>query len=216
MSDDALLINEIFYSIQGESRFAGSPCVFVRLTGCHLRCRWCDTEYAFHEGRRMEPSEILDRIDQYSCGLVEITGGEPLLQPPVHGLMTQACDRGKTVLLETSGACSIRDVDPRVIRIMDVKCPDSGEMDRNLWENLDHLTSRDEVKFVVAGRNDYDWARETIDRHALSERCPISLSPVFGELELQPLAEWVLSDGLPVRVQPQVHKFIWDPQARGV
>jgi 7-carboxy-7-deazaguanine synthase len=223
-----LRVNEVFFSIQGESTRAGRPCVFVRLTGCHLRCTYCDTEYAFREGRAVEIDDIVAEVARHPTDLVEITGGEPLLQARVHDLMRALCDLGKTVLVETSGACDIAACDPRVIRILDVKTPGSGEADRNLWSNLDHLTPRDEVKFVITDRDDYEWAREVIAARGLAERCAeILLSPVFAQpsgaeiagadaLSMRELAGWILEDGLPVRLQVQLHKLIWDPQTRGV
>lgn len=225
---DALHITEIFHSIQGESTWAGCPCVFVRLTGCHLRCRYCDTEYAFHEGQRRSIDSIVDEVVAFATPLVEITGGEPLLQPGVHVLMKRLCDLGRTVLLETSGACDISTCDPRVIRILDIKTPGSGESDRNLWSNLDCLTERDEVKFVITDRADYEWSREVIQRHDLAARVrAVLFSAVFEQapgleiagcrgLPLEDLARWILEDGLPVRLQAQLHKFIWHPQTRGV
>jgi 7-carboxy-7-deazaguanine synthase len=211
-----LRINEIFHSIQGESTFAGRPCVFVRLTGCQMRCVWCDTEYAFHEGEWMTIEEILERVAAYGCPLVEVTGGEPLLQPAVHPLMTALCDDGHEVLLETGGGLDIAPVDPRVRRIVDVKCPGSGEAANNRWENLDELRPTDEVKFVVADRADYDWAKGVIARRALAGRCPIHVSPVHGRVDLAGLAGWILADRLPVRLSLQLHKLVWDPSARGV
>jgi 7-carboxy-7-deazaguanine synthase len=212
-----LTINEIFHSIQGESTFAGEPCVFVRLTACDLRCRWCDTPYAFHEGRKMSVDEVLARVDAFGCPMVEITGGEPLLQPDVHPLMQRLLASGKTVLLETGGHRSIADVPEGVIRVMDIKCPGSGESARNDWANLDRLTARDQVKFVIADRADYEYARDLVARERLADRCgTVLFSPVHGELPLRALAEWVLADRLPVRLQLQMHKYIWDPQTRGV
>lgn len=224
-----LMVSEIFYSVQGESTYSGRPCVFVRLTGCHLRCDYCDTEYAFHGGARRTIGELVAEVEHYDCDLVEITGGEPLLQANVHPLMSYLCDRGRTVLLETSGSLDISACDPRVIRIMDLKTPDSGECDRNAWGNLDHLTARDEVKFVLCSRRDYEWTRDVIAQHDLARRVgAILLSPVAavepGEhirgvaegLSLRDLARWVLADHLPVRVQTQLHKLIWEPTARGV
>ena len=216
MPSDTLRINEIFHSIQGESTHAARLCVFVRLTGCHLRCTWCDTEYAFYEGRKMTLDEILERVDDYGCDLVEITGGEPLLQPNVHPLMARLADAGRTVLLETSGACDIASVDPRVIRIMDLKTPSSSECHRNRLDNIANLRERDEVKFVIEDRTDYEWARNLIDRFDLVGRCPVLVSPVHGRLEPVVLAEWVLADRLSVRFQLQLHKFIWSPETRGV
>ena len=239
MTPPTLMINEIFHSIQGESTWAGLACTFVRLTGCHLRCGYCDTEYAFHEGERMTIDAILERVAAHhppphrggSRGgeaLVEITGGEPLLQPNVHALMARLCDLGYTVLLETSGACDIGVCDRRVIRIMDLKTPGSGEADRNDWANIDRLNQRDEVKLVLTDRADYDWARDVIGRYDLPGRVnAVLLSAVHeiapGEelpgsrgLPLGTLAEWVLADGLNVRIQTQLHKMIWDPTTRGV
>jgi 7-carboxy-7-deazaguanine synthase len=223
-----LRINEIFHSIQGESTWAGMPCVFVRLTGCHLRCTYCDTEYAFKEGTTREIDLVVAEVMGFDCGLVEITGGEPLLQRGVHDLITRLCDAGRTVLIETSGACDISACDERAIRILDLKTPGSGEAERNLWSNLDDLRRRDEVKFVVTDRADYEWAREVIRAHDLATRCAaVLLSPVFEQARgleiagcpgLAPaeLAAWILADGLPVRMQGQMHKVIWDPGVRGV
>lgn len=212
-----LQINEIFYSVQGESTYAGLPCVFVRLTGCNLRCKWCDTEYAFYEGRRMALEEVVDAVRAYGCKLVEVTGGEPLLQDGVHPLMETLLDEGATVLLETSGSIDVRPVDPRVIKIMDLKCPMSGELERNLWSNLQHLTRCDEVKFVIAGREDYEWTRDVIAEHSLAARVgAILLSPAFGLMEPRALAEWMLEDRLAARMQLQIHKHIWPPNTRGV
>ncbi len=230
MSVPRLRVNEIFHSIQGESTRAGCPCVFVRLTGCHLRCSYCDTEYAFGEGANWTIDEIIDEVCSLSGAgdLVEITGGEPLLQRSVHTLISRLCDLGKTVLVETSGACDISACDRRAIRVMDLKTPASGECARNNMANIDYLTSRDEVKFVVADRVDYEWACSVIDRYALVSRCgavlmsPVSEQPPGAEiagcrgLEPQALAEWILADGLEVRLQVQLHKVIWDPQTRGV
>lgn len=269
---DSLVINEIFHSIQGESTWAGLPCTLIRLTGCHLRCTYCDTAYAFYEGNRMTLDEIVADVQRLSASsslkpqaprLAEITGGEPLLQPNVHPLMARLCDEGYTVLIETSGACDISACDPRVIRIMDLKTPGSGEADRNDWANLQHLTERDEVKFVLTSRGDYDWAKRVMEEHDLAGRVKAVLmsaaapspSPFEGEgrgeghktedphalpqsrkrdkagvspspnpslegrgaeLSLRDLAGWILADGLPVRLQTQLHKLIWDPNARGV
>lgn len=211
-----LRVNEVFHSVQGEGTRVGERCAFVRLTGCHLRCTFCDTRYAFREGKWMTIDEILTTVRAYGCPTVEVTGGEPLLQPAVYPLLTQLADEFTTVLLETSGTLSIEKVDPRVARIVDIKCPASGEAERNCWANIDLLTPRDEVKFVVCGRADYDWSREVIERHDLLPRCPVLISPVFGELEPSNLAGWVLEDRLDVRVGLQLHKLIWPPTARGV
>ncbi len=212
-----LTINEIFHSIQGESTFAGEPCVFVRLTACDLRCRWCDTAYAFHEGRRMSVDEVVADVVARGCPLVEVTGGEPLLQPDVYPLMQRLLDAGKTVLVETGGHRGIAQVPPQVVRIIDIKCPGSGESAKNLWSNLELLTPRDQVKFVIADRGDYGFAKDVIVRERLADRCgAVLLSPVHGELAPRTLAEWVLADHLPARVQLQVHKYIWSPETRGV
>jgi 7-carboxy-7-deazaguanine synthase len=212
-----LTINEIFHSIQGESTHAGRPCVFVRLTACDLRCRWCDTPYAFHEGRKMTVDDVVADVGARGCQTVEVTGGEPLLQPDVYPLMQRLLDAGKTVLIETGGHRSIADVPAGVIRIMDVKCPGSGESDRNDWSNIAHLTTRDEVKFVIADRRDYEFAKEIVERERLSARVnAVLFSPVHGELDPKQLSEWVIADRLDVRVQLQVHKYIWSPDTRGV
>jgi 7-carboxy-7-deazaguanine synthase len=212
----SLRVNEIFHSIQGEGTRAGVPCVFVRLTGCHLRCVWCDTEYAFDEGDWMTLDEILDQVRAYRCPTVEVTGGEPLLQPAVYPLLSRLADEFPTVLLETGGAISIENVDPRVVRIVDIKCPGSGESDRNHWPNTDLLTPRDEVKFVLADRRDYDWAKEVLARYGLLTRCPVIFGPVYNQLNPADLAAWVLADRLGVRIGLQLHKLIWPAAARGV
>jgi 7-carboxy-7-deazaguanine synthase len=215
-AEQRLRVNEVFYSLQGEGTRAGLPCVLVRLTGCQMRCRWCDSEYAFYEGGWQTVDELLVRVAGYECRLVEVTGGEPLLQPGCGPLLSALCDAGYEVLLETGGGLDVSAVDTRVCRILDVKCPGSGEAANNRWENLDLLTARDEVKFVVADAADYSWARQVIEVHRLIERCPVFLSPVHGELEAPELAAWVLRDGLAVRVQLQLHKLLWGPQTRGV
>jgi 7-carboxy-7-deazaguanine synthase len=212
----SLIINEIFHSIQGESTYSGMPCVFVRLTYCNLRCTYCDTEYAFEEGSAMELSQIVEKVRSYSCRLVEITGGEPLLQDDVHELMTTLCDEGFTVLLETGGSLPIDGVEPRVKRIVDFKCPGSGMAKKNLWENIGHLRAGDEVKFVIGSREDFDWAADVIGRYDLANRSIVLMSPVFGDVEPVQLAEWILASGLQVRFQLQAHKYIWAPEARGV
>jgi 7-carboxy-7-deazaguanine synthase len=211
-----LRINEIFYSIQGESTHAGQPCVFVRLTGCNLRCVWCDTAYAFHEGREMSVDEVLERVAGYGCRLVEVTGGEPLLQDDVIPLLRRLVEGDHEVLLETGGSLPIEQVPLGVRRIIDVKCPASGESEKNRWENLEHLRRGDELKFVLAGRQDYDWAVSQIRTRDLADRCPLLLSPVHGELAPADLAGWVLEDRLAVRVQLQVHKLLWPGITRGV
>ncbi|MGI9114907.1 MAG: radical SAM protein [Chthoniobacterales bacterium] len=217
MREPTLTIHEIYRSIQGESTWAGLPCVFVRLTFCNLRCTYCDTTQAFYQGEKKTLPEILATVTAFDCPLVEITGGEPLLQKNVLPLMSALADSSKTVLLETSGAHDISSVDPRVHRIMDLKTPSSGESHRNLWANIAHLTMRDEVKFVIGSREDYEWSRDSLREHNLSARCrAILFSPIFGRIEPREIAEWILADKLPVRFQLQLHKFIWPPEARGV
>ena len=211
-----LRINEIFHSIQGESTRAGEPCVFVRLTGCNLRCVWCDTEYAFHEGREMSVACVLERVESYGCRMVEITGGEPLLQAEVIPLLAELVRRNHLVLLETGGSLPIDGVPEGVRRIVDVKCPGSAESDRNRWENLEHLREGDELKFVLAHREDYDWAARQIEERRLAGRCPLLFSPVEGKLSAGEMARWVLEDGLPVRVQLQMHKLLWPGVQRGI
>jgi 7-carboxy-7-deazaguanine synthase len=204
-----LAVTEIFHSIQGESTWAGLPTVFVRLSGCNLRCVWCDTAYAFEQGQLMERSEVLDLVAAYDCPLVEVTGGEPLLQPEVFPLMSELLEKDYEVLLETGGSLPIDDVPPGVRRIVDVKCPGSGFSEANRWENLDFLRDGDELKFVLAGRADYEWASGQIAARALSGRCPLIFMPVHGELDAGELARWVIEDRLPVRVQVQLHKVLW-------
>jgi 7-carboxy-7-deazaguanine synthase len=212
-----LTVNEIFHSIQGESTHAGRRCVFVRLTACDLRCSWCDTPYAFHEGRKMDLDAIVAEVERHDCDVVEITGGEPLLQKNVYPLMERLLERGKTVMLETGGHVDVSRVPAAVIKIVDVKCPGSGESHRMDWANLDRLQPHDEVKFVVRDRADYDYAADVLRRHHLAARtAAVLFSPVHGVMDARTLAEWVLADRLPVRVQLQVHKYIWDPQTRGV
>lgn len=209
-------VTEIFHSIQGESTFAGQPCVFVRLTGCPLRCTWCDTEYAFYGGSGQSIEQILAKVDSYGCRLVEVTGGEPLAQPESLTLITRLCERGFDVLIETSGAIDTAAVDARAHVILDVKCPGSGMSDRMHWPNLARLTGKDEVKFVLTDRSDYDWACHVLAQYELASRCPVLMSPVFGSLDVRQLAEWILADRLPVRLQLQLHKLIWTPDMRGV
>lgn len=204
-----LRISEIFFSLQGEASRVGLPTVFVRLTGCPLRCTWCDTAYAFTGGRAMEIDEILAEVGRHPARQVCVTGGEPLAQKHCLELLTALCDRGYDVSLETSGALDISETDSRVSRIMDLKAPDSGESGRNRWENLACLTPRDEIKIVVASRGDYEWAREILTRHRLADLCPVLLSPAQGQLEPSDLADWILADGLPVRFQLQLHKVLW-------
>lgn len=240
-----LVINEIYLSLQGESTFAGLPCVFVRLTACNLRCSYCDTAYAFKEGEKIPVPDVLQRVRELAAPfesrppsmrlpLVELTGGEPLLQANALPLMKQLCDDGLTVLIETSGAHDISKIDPRVRVIMDLKCPSSGEVARNCWENIAHLKAIDEVKFVIGTREDYEWAKEVLAEHALATRCTVlfswvaPLSPAQQDKSLKPappgqtpisrhdLAEQIIADKLPVRFQVQMHKVIWSPEARGV
>ena len=213
----SLRVNEIYFSIQGESTWAGLRCVFIRLTACDLRCTYCDTTYAFYEGKRRPLAEVLEEALRYDAPLVELTGGEPLLQKASLPLMSALCDAGRTVLIETSGAHDISGIDPRVHRIMDLKTPGSGECHRNRYENIPHLTRRDEVKFVLSSREDYEWAREQICQHDLPARVnAVLLSPVFGKIEPVSIVNWMLEDSLPARFQLQMHKFIWDPKERGV
>ncbi|OLC53425.1 MAG: 7-carboxy-7-deazaguanine synthase [Acidobacteria bacterium 13_1_40CM_4_69_4] len=211
-----LKVNEIFHSIQGESRHAGRPCVFVRLTGCNLRCTWCDTAYAFEEGSDLSVGSILARMEAYGTRYALITGGEPLAQEGAGDLTGELCDRGYEVAVETGGSLDISTLDRRAMIVMDLKCPGSGMSQKNRWENIALLKPTDEVKFVVAGRADYDWARDLIGRHRLADRCGVLLSPVHGALQPRPLAEWILADRLPVRLQLQIHKYIWPPNLRGV
>ena len=212
-----LTVNEIFHSIQGESTRAGLPCVFVRLTACDLRCAWCDTPYAFYEGRKQPVEAVVAAVEAYGCPLVEITGGEPLLQEDVYALMDALLARGFTVMVETGGHRSIARVPAAVLKIVDLKCPASGESHRNDWSNVERLAPHDEVKFVVQDRGDYDFAKDAIARHRLAERCAaVLLSPVHGVLDPKTLAEWILADRLPVRMQVQLHKYIWHPNTRGV
>lgn len=217
MSKDALVVHELYRSIQGESSFAGRPCAFVRLTGCNLRCRWCDTPHAFKGGTRTPIAEIVAQVLAMNTPLVLVTGGEPLLQPATLPLMTALCDAGKTVLIETSGERDVRFVDPRVHRIVDLKAPGSGEEARNRWQNLAHLGKRDEIKFVLADRRDYEWARAVVLREQLQDKvAEVLLSCVHGELDPKDLVAWVMEDALPVRVQLQLHKYIWSASTTGV
>jgi len=239
--EERLKVHEIFYSLQGESTRAGYPCVLVRLTGCQMRCVWCDSEYAFYEGRWRSRRDVLEEVASFGCPLVELTGGEPLLQPGARPLLNDLCDVGYEVLLETGGGVDIGDIDPRVRRIVDVKCPDSGEVEGNRWENLGLLTPRDELKLVIASERDYRWARDLVTgggttrgirtgedaprggaptRHLpttpLVGICPVSFSPVWGQVEPAELAGWILRDRLPVRFQLQIHKLLWGAETRGV
>lgn len=217
MKADTLVVHEIYASIQGESTFAGLPCVFVRLSGCNLRCAWCDTTHAFYGGQRMSRVAVLTQALALGAPLVELTGGEPLLQPGALPLLVELCDAGRTVLVETSGEADVSRVDPRVHKIMDLKAPGSGESHRNRWSNLEYLTERDELKFVLADRVDYEWMRDVIRARALDQRVPTILaSTVWGKLAPKDLVQWVMEDHLPVRVQVQLHKVIWGVDAVGV
>ncbi len=211
-----LKVNEIYYSIQGESTKAGLPCVFVRLTYCNLRCTYCDTEYAFYEGRDMSVEDILTEVKKYKCNLVEVTGGEPLFQKECNGLMKLLCDEGFEVLLETGGSLPVNEVDSRVKIIMDLKCPSSGMTKKNLYSNIDNLKPADEVKFVIGDREDYDWSKDILGKYKLTKKCSVLFSTVFGKIEPAALVNWILEDKLDVRFQLQMHKFIWEPDTKGV
>ncbi len=212
----ALLLHEIYRSVQGESAFAGLPCVFVRTAVCDLRCVWCDTPHAFNQGSVWTMDDVLAKVARFETKVVEVTGGEPLVQAEVLPLLSRLADAGHTVLLETSGGRAVAEVDRRVHIIMDLKCPDSGECDSNLWQNLDHLKPADEIKFVIASKRDFDWAVDIIRARSLDKRFQILVSPAFGLVQPLDLANWLLASGLEVRLQLQLHKYIWDPAARGV
>ena len=211
-----LKVNEIYFSVQGESTSAGLPCVFVRLTYCNLRCTYCDTEYAFYEGKDETIDEIVSEVKKFRCKLVEVTGGEPLFQEECLSLMKRLCDEGFEVMLETGGSLPIENVDKRVKIIMDFKCPSSGMLKKNLYENVSSLKKNDELKFVIGNREDYDWAKEIISKYSLGEICSILFSVVFGDLEPVTIVNWILDDKLDVRFQLQMHKYIWHPEAKGV
>lgn len=211
-----LKINEIYKSIQGESSFVGLPCTFVRLTGCHLRCHWCDTAYAFDEGRDMTVDQVLDEVKTLGLSMVELTGGEPLLQDDAFRLVKRLLDAQYQVLIETSGAVSLAGLDSRVVKVMDIKCPGSGMSGKMIWENIGHLSAHDEIKFVILDRKDFEWACEIIRDHHLIKKAPILFSPVFGTLEPRQLAAWMLEVKWPIRLQLQIHKYIWGAEARGV
>lgn len=214
--EQRLKIHEIFYSLQGESTRQGRPCVLVRLTGCQMRCTWCDSTYSFYEGRWCSLEEVLAEVEAYACPMVEVTGGEPLLQKGVYGLMQELCDRGYEVLLETGGGLDISRVDSRVRRILDVKCPASGEAEANRWQNMDLLCETDEVKFVLAGEEDYRWACDVLNRYRLAAICPVHFTPVEDRLTPAMLASWILRDRLPVSLGLQLHKILWGSDSRGV
>jgi len=207
-SQSVVRLTEIFYSIQGEGRAAGRPCVFVRLSRCNLRCTWCDTTYSFKGGDKFTLVSVIEQVAAYNCRLVEVTGGEPLLQPSVHPLMSTLCDQGYDVMIETSGSLDISTIDPRVHIIMDLKAPGSGEEKRNLWSNIEHLKSTDEVKIVILNREDYEWARNVVLERDLPARCQVIFSPVHGEMDGHTLANWILEDALAVRLGLQIHKFL--------
>ena len=212
-----LTVSEIFYSIQGESTLAGRPCVFVRLAACDLRCSWCDTAHAFSDGRTMSLDDVVVAVERYECELVEITGGEPLLQDDVYPLMDRLLAAGRTIMLETGGHRSIARVPAAVVKIVDVKCPGSGEAEKNDWDNLDRLAPHDQVKFVVADRADYEFGCDVVARYRLTSLCAgVLMSPVHGVLAPKDLARWILDDRLPVRLQLQLHKYVWAPSTRGV
>ena len=211
-----LIVNETFFSIQGEGTRAGQPCVFLRLTGCPLRCTWCDTKYAFHEGSRRSEDDVFAELQAFPCRLLTLTGGEPLSQPAAFPFVTRLLDAGWQVLVETSGHVALEPLDTRAVAIVDVKCPGSGETHRMEWRNLDRLKPTDEVKFVIADRRDYEWARDLVKERGLDACCPVLFSPVHGQLEAGTLGRWILDDGLPVRLQVQLHKFLWPGVERGV
>jgi 7-carboxy-7-deazaguanine synthase len=208
-------ITEIFYSLQGESRTVGLPTVFVRLTGCPLRCGYCDTEYAFYGGQKMDIEDIVQKVADYNPKYVCVTGGEPLAQPNCKPLLSALCDKGWEVSLETSGAMDVSEVDGRVVKVMDLKTPGSGEVSKNRYENIECLTERDQTKFVICNRDDYEWSKQQLEKHQLASRCEVLFSPIHGELEPGDLADWIIEDNLPVRMQLQLHKYLWgDAQGR--
>jgi 7-carboxy-7-deazaguanine synthase len=213
-----LKVNEIFYSIQGESTYAGFPCIFIRLTGCNLRCRYCDTQYAYFEGSDISLEEILTTVKKFSCSLIEVTGGEPLIQDETSDLIAALIKNGYTVLLETNGSQDISMIDTRCVRIVDIKCPSSGMEGKNYWKNLDYITLNDQLKFVIANRRDYLYVKKVLDRPAIERRKDllVNFSPVFNEIDIKDLAGWIIEDNLPVRLQIQLHKYIWGASAKGV
>ncbi len=212
----ALKINEIYYSVQGESTHTGRPCIFIRLTYCNLRCSYCDTEYAFYEGKDMEIAQIMSEIQQWDCNLVEVTGGEPLFQEECIDLLHELINSNYEVMLETGGSLSIFNVPKKVIKIVDFKCPSSKMEKKNLWSIVDDLQGHDEVKFVIGNREDFDWAKDKITEYSLDKICTLLFSPTFGEIDPQLIVEWILADNLPVRMQMQMHKMIWSPEEKGV
>ncbi len=212
----SLKINEIYYSVQGESTHAGRPCIFIRLTYCNLRCSYCDTEYAFYDGKDMEITYIMSEIKRWDCNLVEVTGGEPLFQDECIDLLNELVNSNYEVMLETGGSLSISDVPKKVVKIVDFKCPSSGMVKKNLWSIVDDLQAHDEVKFVIGNREDFDWAKDHITEYSLDKICTLLFSPTFGEIDPQQIVEWILAENLPVRMQLQMHKMIWSPEEKGV
>ena len=212
----SLKINEIYYSVQGESTHSGCPCIFIRLTYCNLRCSYCDTEYAFYDGKDMEITDIMSEIKQWDCNLVEVTGGEPLFQDECIDLLNELVNSNYEVMLETGGSLSISDVPKKIIKIVDFKCPSSAMVKKNLWSIVDDLQAHDEVKFVIGNREDFDWAKDRITEYSLDKICTLLFSPTFGEIDPQQIVEWILAENLPVRMQLQMHKMIWSPEEKGV
>ncbi len=212
----SLKINEIYYSVQGESTHAGRPCIFIRLTYCNLRCSYCDTEYAFYDGKDMEITDIMSEIKRWDCNLVEVTGGEPLFQDECIDLLNELVNSNYEVMLETGGSLSISDVPKKVVKIVDFKCPSSGMVKKNLWSIVDDLQAHDEVKFVIGNREDFDWAKDRITEYSMDKICTLLFSPTFGEIDPQQIVEWILAENLPVRMQLQMHKMIWSPEEKGV
>ena len=212
----ALKINEIYYSIQGESTHAGRPCVFIRLTYCNMRCTYCDSEYTFYEGKDMEITHIMNEIKQWDCNLVEVTGGEPLFQDKCINLLNELINSNYEVMLETGGSLSISDVPKKVIKIVDFKCPSSAMEKKNLWSIVEDLQPNDEVKFVIGNREDFDWAKDRIAEYSLDKICTLLFSPTFEKIDPQLMVEWILAENLPVRMQMQMHKMIWSPDKQGV
>ena len=212
----SLKINEIYYSVQGESTHAGRPCIFIRLTYCNLRCSYCDTEYAFYDGKDMEITYIMSKIKRWDCNLVEVTGGEPLFQDECIDLLNELVNSNYEVMLETGGSLSISDVPKKVVKIVDFKCPSSGMVKKNLWAIVDDLQAHDEVKFVIGNREDFDWAKDRITEYSMDKICTLLFSPTFGEIDPQQIVEWILAENLPVRMQLQMHKMIWSPEEKGV
>ncbi len=212
----SLKINEIYYSVQGESTHAGRPCIFIRLTYCNLRCSYCDTEYAFYDGKDMEITYIMSEIKRWDCNLVEVTGGEPLFQDECIDLLNELVNSNYEVMLETGGSLSISDVPKKVVKIVDFKCPSSGMVKKNLWSIVDDLQAHDEVKFVIGNREDFDWAKDRITEYSMDKICTLLFSPTFGEIDPQQIVEWILAENLPVRMQLQMHKMIWSPEEKGV